>query len=385
MAIKTFNNIDFIDREEWNNLSSSIDPDSCYECFQAMEKSSLERISFHYLVSYDELGKINGILPVYKYEKMPVDIALDSSFVLMILKFIRLFFRDFMKIDLLFAGNPLGEVNRIIVNDALALEEQRKIALLLVKEMEKLAHSLNIGYVAYKDFKDSPELFSDPELPLKKVYHVCPGLPNNILINQWKSFDDYLSSLKHSHRRAIKRNIGISQKEGLKLIFPGHEEIDSREIFQLYLNTYNRATIKFEVLNADYFVNMMKCPGNPAGIITAVCEGRCIGFLLYVIDEKVLIVKRIGLDYDLSSKTLAYFRLFYKAIELGIEKNVEKIILGQQSYSSKHRWGARIVPGEIYFRSFNGLMDKILSYVIPLSFSEYADIEKLIRFHQDNR
>lgn len=381
MFIKTFNKIDSIDREEWNGLSPSIDPDSCYECFQAMERSSLQGILFHYLVNYDESGKINGILPVYKFEKMPIDIALDSPVVLAAIRFIRIFFRDFMKIDLLFAGNPLGEANRIMVNAELPLEDQREIALSLVMEMERLAKSLKINYVAYKDFDDPLELFTDPCLPLKNVYHVSPGLPNNILVNRWKSFDEYLSSLKHSHRRAIKRNIRISQETGLKIISPSPDEIDSREISQLYLNTYSRAKIKFEVLNADFFSNMLKCLKLSSGIMVANYEGKNVGFLLYLIDENVLIVKRIGIDYDLSSKTLAYFRLFYRAIELGIEKGVEKIILGQQSYSSKHRWGAEIVPGRIYFRSFNNVMDKILSYIIPLSFSEYAHHSKLTESH----
>ncbi len=377
MAIKIFYKTDAINRDEWNNLSPAIDPDSCYDSFFAMERSCLDGILFFYIVSYKENEKINGILPLYKFGKMPIDIALDSAVAIKILKFIRKSFRDFMKIDLLFAGNPLGEVNRIITDASLPLEEQREIGLSLIMEMEKLAHSLKIDYVAFKDFDDSLKLFSDPLLPLKKLYHVSPGLPNNILMNKWKTFEDYLTSLKHSHRRAIKRNIRISGETGLKIITVSPDEIDGREIFQLYLNTYSRAKIKFEVLNADYFYNIMKGLKYSGEILAANYRGKNIGFLLYLIDKNALIVKRIGIDYNLSSKTLAYFRLFYRAIELGVEKGVEKIILGQQSYSSKYRWGAEIVPSRIYFRSFNKIMDRILSYVIPISFSEYSDHGKL--------
>lgn len=377
MTVKIFNNSDAIDGELWNKLDPSIDPDSSYECFAAMEKSNLPGISFHYLVHFDEDEKIDGILPVYEFRKMPVDIALDSPFASSVLSLIRRILPDFMKIDLIFAGNPLGEVNRVIVDKDLNPEKGKEVALSLAMEVEKLAASLKIDFVAYKDFDDSYLLFSDPLLPLKNRYHVSPGLPNNILENKWKSFEEYLSSLKHSQRRNIRRNIGIAERAGLKIVSPLPEEIDEKEIFQLYLNTYNRAKIKFEVLNADYFKNMLKYNRTSTKIITAGCEGKNAGFLLYLIDENVLIVKRIGIDYNLSSKTLAYFRLFYKAIELGIEKGVKKIILGQQSYASKHRWGAAIKPGVIYFRSFNRAMDGILAKIIPLSFSEYTDHRKL--------
>lgn len=378
MSIKVFDNTDAIDGRRWNSLSPSVDPDSRYESFQAMERSSLQGISFYYLVNYDESGRIQGILPAYRFEKMPVDIAFDNSFLLNTISFIRKRFRNFLKIDLIFAGNPLGEANRIIVDSELPQKTRKEIALNLILDMEKLADSLKIDYVAFKDFEDSSELFTDPGLSLKKFYHVSPGLPNNILINKWKTFNEYLSSLKHSQRRNILRNIRIADREGLKLISPSLDKIDSREIFQLYLNTYNRAKIKFEFLNSDYFINMLKCMNLSSGIILANYKGKNIGFLLYLFDENVLIVKRIGIDYNLSSKTLAYFRLFYRAIETGIERGVKQIILGQQSYASKHRWGAEISPTKIYFRSFNKVMDRILANIIPLSFSEFSDNSKLI-------
>ena len=379
MPVKIYNTIEQIKTDDWNNLSSVIDPDSRYECYWAMEKSQLEGIEFYYAVFYGDEDEIQGILPMYTFKKMPVDIALDNPLTTAVLKASRKLCKNLLKIDLVFAGNPLGEVNRFILKDDLSNDRKTEIAFLLISKMEEFAGSQEIKYLALKDFEDSFHVFENPESTVGRKFHISPSLPNNIIENRWESFDEYLSSLKHSHRRNIKRNIRISIGEHLEIkqVSPG--ETDFKEIYNLYLNTFNRAKIRFEILNESYFENILKAMKLNSGLFVAVQGGKTIGFLLFFIDSNVLIVKRIGIDYNISHKTLAYFRLFYSAIELGIRQRVKQIVLGQQSYHSKYRWGAKVKPGKIYFRSTGKIMDEILKIVIPHSFSEFKYPERLIK------
>jgi hypothetical protein len=57
---------------------------------------------------------------------------------------------------------------------------------------------------------------------------------------------------------------------------------------------------------------MLNNPGFSSGILLAKYQGEMVGFFLYMANEEILINKVIGLDYDKSQQTYAYFALLYK-------------------------------------------------------------------------
>jgi predicted N-acyltransferase len=308
---------------------------------------------------------------------MPLEIAVSSQIVENSISMLRNAFKNFLKLDLIFAGSPIGEENYFIIDDNVDDSSYFDICCSIISSMEEFAKSNGIKYLAFKDMHHSNGIFTEKQNSVIGKYNFSPGLPNNIIENKWDSFEDYLNSLKHSQRRNIKRNIKISTENGLKINWPGFNDIDFDEIYGLYQNTLRKAPIKFETLTPEYFHNTLKYMGEQARIITATVEAKIVGFLLFLIYDNVLLVKRLGLDYDKSQETLAYYRLFFSAIEYAIEKKVNKIILGQQSYHSKSRWGAKIIPGAIYFKSFDSIMNKIMKKAIPWSFSEFSNFDNL--------
>lgn len=382
LNISFHNSLLEITEEEWTRVTGNLDPESRYGYFRAMEEGNLQSIRFCYLIHRNVNGIPDGILPLYEYRNLPLETGSDSKVLNILLGIVRRVFNNFFKVNVLFAGGPINEANYLYIDDSLTVEEKKTIGAQLIKAAAEVAKAKQIYYIAFKDFKDGLDLFCAENAPVFGRYLRSISVPNNELENRWETFDEYVVSLKHSYRRTMKKNLQVSEEYGLiirKVELDNLDNLDYRLIEKLYLNTFDRAPVKMEILNHDFFDKVLHHMKENAGIFVAEYQGDIIGFLLFVMDRNMLIVKRVGMDYNKSNQTLAYFSLFYQAIRHGIESGVEKIVLGQLSYHSKSRWGANIVPSFLYVRGTTPLRDKIINMLLPALFASYEDSEALIK------
>lgn len=372
MRIEALDSIDRVRTEDWRRLAGA-QPEDSHEVHRALELSGLPGISFFCLQAIDAAGTVRGILPAYSYRGLPLEIAVEQEWIRGLVRGLRRGWSSLLRVDLLAAGNPVNETNRILLDPTLSPEGRGALAAELVGALEGLAARLDIGITVFKDFEppDGVEMAG-------LGYHSCCSLPNNVLEGSWKSFEEYLGSLKHGHRRTIRRNLATARRSGLRVVCDPPASTDIDRLSALYRRTLDRAPIRFEELTPAYFrQTLAMCPA--AGLIRAELDGTTIAFLLYLAGPGLFLVKRVGLDYERSSETRAYFVLFYRAIELAIERGVRRIVLGQQSYHSKHRWGAHLLPGRIFFRSRGAVMDRFLAFLLPCSFAPFNDHAALIR------
>lgn len=137
------------------------------------------------------------------------------------------------------------------------------------------------------------------------------------------------------------------------------------KVYQLYLNTYQKAELKFERLTLEYFVNTREL----SHYLMFFLEDELIGFTQLIAKGRKLVNRYIGLDYGKSYNHGLYFAMFIRAVEFGIREGFAEIELGATSYEFKRILGARQHPTWNYYRHtnplFNWLLGKLRSVLEP--------------------
>jgi predicted N-acyltransferase len=115
-----------------------------------------------------------------------------------------------------------------------------------------------------------------------------------------------------------------------------------------------------------FFQNLDKYLGEKAVILAATKDDKLIGFMLTLFNDKELISALIGLDYDYNRDYCTYFNLFYKTIELAIEKGMDKIDMGITTLDPKKDMGSSIVALNMYMKHSNPLLNNIISVLFDM-------------------
>ena len=184
------------------------------------------------------------------------------------------------------------------------------------------------------------------------------------LIN-FKDLDDYLATLSYSTRKSLRRKLKtlnqlrIEEHNGL----PPHLE----EIYQLYLNCYEKSELKFEKLTLEFFESLAGLMPNQCRFVLYYVNEKLIGFNCLLHGNGVLMDKYIGLDYVDSQRVNLYSLSWLYNIQMCIRDGFHTFQSGQASYETKLRLGATLEQTYILFKHRNKLVNpifKLASHVL---------------------
>ena len=175
-------------------------------------------------------------------------------------------------------------------------------------------------------------------------------LPTCIFKNTFSSVDEYLTSLRSGYRRRI--NIAINNCQDIEIKEINDNSID---VYDLYLNTYNKSNYKLEKLEKGFFEKI------EAQKLVFLKNNKPVGFVLIKQDNDKLIFMLCGMDYQYDTTDLYYYMLF-NIIKYAIDHNCEIIDFGQTSEETKMKFGALLEEKYFYAHHTN----PILNYIVNL-------------------
>lgn len=82
---------------------------------------------------------------------------------------------------------------------------------------------------------------------------------------------------------------------------------------------------------------------NPSVALVRV-DGVIVAYSLLFQSGNTIFFKAVGLDYDMSYKTKAYFNLYYATLEYASRQNCDKVDFGVTSYHFKKWIGCELYP-----------------------------------------
>lgn len=200
--------------------------------------------------------------------------------------------------------------------------------------------------ISYKNCFDEAVEFIR-KLPGYKVFLNLPDVsakgfakgftcPKCILDIKWKTFDEYLNSLRSNYRYRYKKALAKSAPLSIRYLKNGDEF--TKEMYTLYEHVHDKSIIRVEKLTERFFhgeffkIFVLEEQGVPRGFVQ----------LLEIGDE--LVFEFVGVDYSVNSKYDIYISMLLEIIRYGIENGFKSIDFGQTADDAKLKLGCRHVP-----------------------------------------
>lgn len=374
MIIKRFSSIREIDETLWNSILAPNEFFNCYGFVEVVEQSKVEDAHFYYLLFYNNEELIGHT--VLSSFQISLDMFARDSRVIQVIKKI---FPNFFNLQMVFSGLPasFSQLNLKIKNP----EWEEAVTSALNDEMEKLATDLDINLLCVKEFKG--EEVSICKALLEKKFFQAFSLPYMKLDINWKSFPEYLNQLRHPYRRAIKSSLKkflvtepvihpalvSSHSDCPVLVLGDHSLCHPKQLFQLYLSVMDRTPTKLETLNLAFFENLYERFAEKLEILTVQVNNTIISAALIIPLEDELTFMLVGHQSE-KDEYDSYYNLVYGIIQLGIQRNVKKINLGQTAYWVKLRLGAVAEPVFLYVKWRKPFINMLLTRFNKLIFPE---------------
>ncbi len=184
----------------------------------------------------------------------------------------------------------------------------------------------------------------------------------------WKSMEEYKSSIKSHHRAIIKKEIKLFNESNFKLEILENINEHKEKIYSLFDGNflkYNFSKTQVE-MNKEFLDELIKTKKNIIYLIEK-NEDDLVSALMLLEDDKRFISFRLGHEESCDEKGFSFFNLsIYKPIEYAIEKNKKIIELGSGCYTYKIRRGGQLVPTNILIRPTNNFKNLYLKPIIKI-------------------
>jgi hypothetical protein len=327
--------------------------------YESLERAGLEdQFTFHYAVLRDGEEPV-GFAPAFVMD-VPIDLVAPPE-AMPVLRVIGKLRPASLYQRTLFVGSPCSDEGAV----GLLRGVDRRVALLSLQDaLTKKAQQIKAPMLVWKDF---PDAFGADMQWMAGQRGLFPmiSFPGTVVELPSRRKEDYLASLKSSRRYALKKKLKRSADcvdiDVEVLQQPGPRVLD--EIFGLFLQTYEKATVKFERLNRLFFETVAEYPVSHFVTLREKTGGQMVAFMLCFVVGKRVINKFIGLDYDRPKDWLLYFRLWGATVDWALAHGYSSIQSGQTGYGPKIEIGHDLVPLTNYCRHRNFIIHRIYSHV----------------------
>lgn len=184
---------------------------------------------------------------------------------------------------------------------------------------------------------------------------ITRALPTITVLNRFKSWDNYVNSLRAKYRRRLQHLssafYGVKEHRSDCSKFSG-------AMYDQYREVLKRSKGKLETLMQPFFQNL---PLNFS--LTAYYHQQdLLGWYISTRFKEKYYFFLGGIDYRLNRKYHTYFNMLFKLLREGIEKKASIIDLGQTAEIPKTRLGGRIIEKKMIGHHSNWMLRKILQF-----------------------
>jgi hypothetical protein len=351
----------------WVSSVDAIPADLWQQCFphplegrwwySVLERSGLDdQFSFSYAVLERNTIPI-GIAPTFLMN-VPIDLVAPP----LLARIIRSAGKWFPRLRYqrtLFIGSPCADEGSVGLVHGIRL---RDVAVILQDAVYTHAQNAGASLIVWKDFPDTLSDDLDVLCRDRSLFKLV-SYPGTIVPRLEGSFDGYLKTLTSAKRNSLKRKLRRSRAMGALDVsvirYPDDPLV--AEIFDLYWQTYQKGTTKFERLTPEFF-RLIAMEDVSHFIMLRIPEtGKLIAFMLcYRIGTRVF-NKYMGFDYTVARDWYLYFRLWEAAVEWAAASGASELQSGQGVYTPKLDLGHALIPLTNYCIHLNPLVHRIFS------------------------
>jgi predicted N-acyltransferase len=351
-----------VDARQWDDLVPRDAPHLRYGFLRAVEDSGFGQRPY-YLCAWRD-GCLAGAAAAYV---MPVDLLTlaPPKYTRWINRLRERFAPRLLYLSTLSCGPIITNCNPSIYLAAdLTTGERQEVIGELLRGLEAIpAGSLLCGF----EFPDEAAAFYGPAMAAQGWIR-APSLPGTRLEIRWRSFDEYVASMRKAFRRAVLKDRRAS--EAIEFEVVDDFSAIGEEAWRLYANVLEKADHVFEKLTPEFFRELGRFEQSRLLTARERATGRLIGIELLLLGDTMLQDIYTGFDYESNPKQRLYFNLLYPVIEYAIGRRLQTLHLGQTSYKFKARLGVEAYPLWLFVKARNRLLHRVIATFRSLLFPE---------------
>lgn len=203
-------------------------------------------------------------------------------------------------------------------------------------------------------------------LPIPKSYGTFDVDPSMYfeLDKQWSTFKDYLTSFTSKYR--VRANKVFEKSKNITHRQLSNDEILSYKdtLYELYKSVAENADFNMSFLGNNYFQMVKKELGDLFIIDAYFLEDKMIGFSSFFIDNKVLHIHYIGIDYNFNNEYKLYHKMLFDFVEYGINQKVDSIDFGRTATEIKSTLGAIPIPMKNFIKLNNRFINVFIHKIL---------------------
>jgi predicted N-acyltransferase len=147
----------------------------------------------------------------------------------------------------------------------------------------------------------------------------------------YRSFDDFLATLRSSRRKNVKRERRLVAEQGVSVQRKTGAQISDEEwqgFYRCYMDTYQKRSGHDGYLNRDFFDQLRETMAAQLMLVVARSGGEIVACSLFMFDRRRLYGRYWGALQDISC--LHFEACFYQGIEFCIENGLQEFDPGTQ-------------------------------------------------------
>lgn len=282
---------------------------------------------------------------------------------------VKKFVAKFVEFDTLICGNVLltGEYGYTFVEEeGLSRKSEfnkiEKSLSLIAKILKK--DGFKVGPILMKDYyKETAKENKDTSLSGFSDVEVQPNMVLNIR-PEWKTFDDYLASMKSKYRvryrRANKKLVGVEKK-----VLDLNEIAQYKDIlYKLYQTTADDAGFNLFTLPPNYFLELKKYLQDKVKIVGYFKGEELIGYYTIIYNKAYMEAHYLGYKKEYNHDLQTYLNMLYDLIREGIEVGTTKVQFARTAMEIKSSVGAEPYDMVCYLKHHNGMLNKLVNPVM---------------------
>jgi hypothetical protein len=360
-TVRLYEQIEEVDAAEWDSIVGPDDLQATHRFIRTCQGAAVENALYRHVMIYDA----NGLVSVSSLSWMQVSLdLLSSGMTRALIRRLRALRPDFLRLRLLVCGLPVSFGSSCIRFREGA--DSHRILELMVGVTNGVARELHAPLLCFKEFTD--EEAASLDYLTQSGYRRAPSLPGCSMLITWRTFEEYLLSMRAGYRRQLMATLRIRLEAGLTVRVREDFGADCPRIYRLYEEVMDRAEFQLERLNPAFFEGLNINFGTHSRAILLERSGELLAAAVMLFTRRVATLLLVGINYEQNRKYHSYFNIVIEAVREAINAGVEILELGQTSYDLKGRLGGVTTNRYLYLKHRNRWLNSMLRNASGLLF-----------------
>ncbi len=342
----------------WTHAFSTERKDHRY--YQLVEDTIQQGFDYRYFVVKDAGGDVCAIQPFFTLNQDLL--AGVGGRIKTAAEFIRRWWPGFMQMRTLMLGCAAGEGRLDRASGSPSRADEECLAGTITQHARHLKARLIVLKEFPAEYRDSLRCFLD------HGYTRIPSLPMVSLDLDYADFDDYMkrgvSRRMRSDLRRKFRDAAAAAPIQMSVVTDVTPFVD--EIYPLYLQVYERSTLRFEKLTKEFLCSIGRVLPDKVRFFIWRQSGKPIAFSLSMIHGDAVYAEYLGLDYSVALKLHLYFYAFRDLMTWAIANGYKRYVSTGLNYEPKWHLRFQLYPLDLYVRHTSGILNMALSRILPL-------------------